>query len=604
MKPLIAYSPPYGENYLKEFEVYAFMHACGIDTVKLILSNTFSRMGIPYSPYPLIWRDFGEYDFSVVDRQIADILKWNPDVRFIAMVDLNSPPWLVKASEKDSFLELGECFLDPEWVRLVSAYQDALTAYLEKHYADRIIAYYVAGGRTQEWFDLNLDRPSPRRVENYGKWCSGHGKVPLAIPEEGEYDRYDGTTVLPEHLVQWREYGNFLTSECAAYFFKRIRKQVRPGVLIGGVFANIHDLGSSGHLNAEWFCREAAPDFYIGPSCNSEIPMGGAGGFQSAQLMLKRFHIGYLHSCDRQLSTTEADIGPGVRVPASGIQARQKNAAEDVACLKREFAIALVHGFSLWFFNIWGGSYRGKEVRELFRRFGSLWKEYAGRSSGSDAETLLVFSPEASLHCRFGDDMVGSQVRRRLLPEAGIPFTTAVVNDLYEADLSRYKMIVFLCTDYLSDKDLKMIRERVCLDHRVVVWCNQPGVAGEHGADADRMENVCGVPFGRTGGGEKQFEQWKSIVFRGPDVCTPEAFRAAGRDAGIHFFTNDSDLKVWSSPEFLSAHTRNGGIKEIRLKKPVRRIVELFSGAVKGENCDSFQDEFAAPDTRLYYLEN
>ena len=61
---------------------------------------------------------------------------------------------------------------------------------------------------------------------------------------------------------------------------------------------------------------------------------------------------------------------------------------------------------------------------------------------------------------------------------------------------------------------------------------------------------------------------------------------------------------MWSSPEFLSAHTRNGGIKEIRLKKPVRRIIELFSGAVKGENCDSFQDEFAAPDTKLYYLEN
>ena len=603
MIQLIAYSPPYGENYFKEFEVFSFMHSCGIDTIKLILSNTFSRMGIPYSPYPPIWPKAGEYDFTVVDRQINDILQYNPAARFIAMIDLNSPPWLAKALGKDSFLELGECFLDSEWLRQVSDYQDALTAYLEKNYADSVDAYYVACGRTQEWFDLQMFSPTPLRTANYRKWCTEHGKVPLALPQEGEYDRYKDALALPEHLVQWKEYGNSLTAECAAYFFKRIRSKVRSEVSIGGVFGNIHDLGSSGHLNAEWFYHEATPDFYIGPSCNSEIPMGGASGFQSAQLMLKRYGISYLHSCDRQLSTTETEIGKGIRVPPHGIQARQKNAAEDIACLKREFAIALVHGFSLWFFNIWGGAYRGAEVRLLLQQFGTLWKDYAKLSSGSDAETLLVFSPEAALHCRCGDDMLGSQLRRRFLPEAGIPFTTAILNDLYETDLSPFKLIIFLCTDYLSERDLKMIQERVCRAHRVVVWCNQPGVANEHGIDKERMERICGVPFGRTGKGEKQFACWKSVVFRGADSCTPEALRAAGMDAGLHFFTDAPDLKVWSSPQFLSAHTCMGGIKTLSLKRKVKRITEIFSGIVKGENTDRFTDEFAAPDTKLYFLE-
>ena len=132
VKPIIAYSPPYGENYLKEFELFSFMHSCGIDTVKLILSNSTALIGIPYSPYPLIWKNFEEYDFTVVDRQIRDIMKFNPEVRLIPMIDLNSPPWLVKATGKDSFNNLGECFLDPEWVRLVSSYQEALLSYLEK----------------------------------------------------------------------------------------------------------------------------------------------------------------------------------------------------------------------------------------------------------------------------------------------------------------------------------------------------------------------------------------------------------------------------------------------------------------------------------------
>ena len=608
MKPIIAYSPPYGENYLKEFELFSFMHSCGINTVKLILSNSMAVIGIPYSPYPLIWKNFEEYDFGVVDRQIQDIMKYNPEVRLIPMIDLNSPPWMVKATGKDSFNNLGECFLDPEWLRLVSSYQEALISYLEKNYADRITAYYIACGRTQEWFDMGMFSSSPRREEHYKKWCAKHGREVLPIPEESEYDGYKELPVLPKHLVQWKEFGNALTAECAAYFFKKIRSQIRPEALIGVAFGSVHDLGHIGHLNAEWVFREAPPDFYIGPSCNSEIPMGGASGFQSSQLMLKRYGIGYLHSCDRQLSTTEYEVGPGIRVKATGIEVRQKNAVEDVTCLKREFAIAIVHGFSLWFFNIWGGSYRGKEVREQIRQFGSLWKEYAGRTSGTDAETLLVFSAEAGFYSRNRwwdpDDKIDYQLRRRVLPEAGIPFTTAEISDLYETDLSPYKMIVFLCTDYLSDKNLKMIRERVCCGHRVVAWCNHPGVANEQGINTNRMEAVCGIPFGQNEKGVKEFDQWSSFVFPSLESCTAEGFREAGMKAGLHFFSDSTDLRFWSSPEFLSVHTKEGGIKEIRLKKRVRRVTELFSGKVKGENCISFRDEFASPDTRLYYLEN
>ena len=74
-------------------------------------------------------------------------------------------------------------------------------------------------------------------------------------------------------------------------------------------------------------------------------------------------------------------------------------------------------------------------------------------------------------------------------------------------------------------------------------------------------------------------------------------------EAGLHFFTDDPDLKVWSSPQFLSVHTRTGGVKTIRLKRKYKRITELFSGMVKGENTECFTDELAAPDPKLYYLE-
>ncbi|MBR4615578.1 MAG: twin-arginine translocation signal domain-containing protein, partial [Kiritimatiellae bacterium] len=54
---ILAYSPPYGQHYLMDIETVNFMHQCGIDVVKLILSNSIAAYGYPYSPYPPIWSD-------------------------------------------------------------------------------------------------------------------------------------------------------------------------------------------------------------------------------------------------------------------------------------------------------------------------------------------------------------------------------------------------------------------------------------------------------------------------------------------------------------------------------------------------------------------
>ncbi|MBO5766111.1 MAG: hypothetical protein J6S24_07480 [Lentisphaeria bacterium] len=601
--PLLAYSPPYGENYLKQLDNFSFMRSCGINTVKLILSNSYSRIGIPYSPYPPIWKGEGEYDFSVTDRQISDIVKYNPDVRFIAMIDLNSPPWLVKKMGKDSFDELGECYLDPQWLAAVSDYQQKLVEYLEKNHADRIVAYYVACGRTQEWFDRNMFSPSPLRVKNYPAWCRANGKKLLPLPQPQEYDR-DGYDILPEHLSQYLEYGTHLTRDCAEYFFKRIRKMIRPEVKLFGVFGNIHDIGSLAHVQCEGILGQSLLDVYIGPSCNSDIPMGGASGFQSSQQMLKRLKVHYLHSCDRQLSTTSKEIGPGIFVPNKKIMVRQPDAKSDVACLKREVAISIVHGFSLWFFDIWGNAYSGAEVQDFLKKTGSLWNKYSRITSGSDAETLLVFSPESRLHFPPRRvDFIAHQLRRRLLPEGNIHFTTAALGDLTKIDLSKYKMIIFQYVDYLSEADRKMIKDKVCGDGRVIVWCNHPGIKSENGIDHDGMEKLCGVSAKAAVLTEKTFPDWHSIVIPNMESCTPQALRAAGEKAGIHFFTRDADLKIWSSKEFVSAHTRGGGRKTIKLKSKAARITEVFSGKLIAENTDVFADDFASPDTKLYHLE-
>lgn len=89
----------------------------------------------------------------------------------------------------------------------------------------------------------------------------------------------------------------------------------------------------------------------------------------------------------------------------------------------------------------------------------------------------------------------------------------------------------------------------------------------------------------------------------GNEKWTAEDLHQAGMRAGIHFFTEDDDLKVWSSGKFISAHTKSGGVKSLKLKRTAVRVVELFSGKEVARNCRTFTDRFAAPDTKLYRIE-
>ena len=561
MGRILAYSPPYGQHYLMDIETVNFMHRCGIDVVKLILSNSIARLGYPYSPYPPIWSDDFTYHFDVVDRQIADLVAQNPDVRFIAMIDLNSPPFITTRYHLDSFVNLAECYLSPRWNELMTGYQKALLEYLESRYADRICGYYLACGATQEWFDRTLDRVTEARLEHYGEWCREMGLPRLPAPGEEDF----ATMPVSERAIQWRRYGNSLIGRCFSEYLDRARKLIRPGIPIGAVYGNIHGFFTSGHIEAERFLPNADLDFYIGPSCNSNGAMGGASGFQSALTMLERHGIHYLHSCDRKTSTIRCPA-PGVKLPPDW--AEMRNAAEDVACLKREFSLALLHGFSLWFFNLCGFAYEGKEVRRLFMQFGELWRRYADEPSRSDAETLLVFDAESTYALKgFGRRGAKSPhplypVRTRFLPEAGIPFVTAAFGDLPHLDLAPYKLVVLNNLFVMDEEKRRILREKVCTDGRVV--------------------------YGIPGGNEK----W-----------TAEDLHQAGMRAGIHFFTEDDDLKVWSSGKFISAHTKSGGVKSLKLKRTAVRVVELFSGKEVARNCRTFTDRFAAPDTKLYRIE-
>ncbi|HID21606.1 MAG TPA: hypothetical protein EYP14_04310, partial [Planctomycetaceae bacterium] len=76
----------------------------GIRLVHIYPANTICSLNVPYTKYPPNWLGPGRYDWSPVDRQINDIIAWNPKAKIVCMIDLNTPPWWIAShGGADSF---------------------------------------------------------------------------------------------------------------------------------------------------------------------------------------------------------------------------------------------------------------------------------------------------------------------------------------------------------------------------------------------------------------------------------------------------------------------------------------------------------------------
>jgi len=73
-----------------------------------------------------------------------------------------------------------------------------------------------------------------------------------------------------------------------------------------------------------------------------------------------------------------------------------------------------------------------------------------------------------------------------------------------------------------------------------------------------------------------------------------------GRVPGIK---PEAEEPLYANGRLIALHTITGGARTLILPKPCRRVVELFSGRVLGENVDRFTDTLAAPCTVLYELQ-
>ena len=158
----------------------------GYDTICIFPAHTKNSLGEPYSQYPPTWIWYDKIDFTPFDKMVADVSSVMPDAKILLMIDLNSPIWLEHKeweSVTDSFNNLGRAVCNPCWIEAIEYYLKEFVKYANEKYGDRILAYLLASGATDEWYDYSLGAESRDRRRAFREWqINRSGVDPIDIP--------------------------------------------------------------------------------------------------------------------------------------------------------------------------------------------------------------------------------------------------------------------------------------------------------------------------------------------------------------------------------------------------------------------------------------
>jgi hypothetical protein len=604
-------------SFWPEFGAMRAFREAGVGTVCIFAANTDNSLGKPYSKYPPVWRWFGKYDFGSLDKQYDDVLAVNPEADFICMIDLNTPVWLQRqlslqghSAECESFTMLSCACANPAWRKATGDYLEAVVRHMEARYGDRVKAYLLACGQTDEWMDYSRGVAGRAKTQAWKAWQKTHGRPEAPVPALDRIDRAAFGNLIRDpaterDVIDYAQFSGDIIVDTVLAFAATTRALIPKQRQIGMFFGYILELTGSrmvwaGHLEYERLYASPDIDFFISPGTYGDRPMGGGSGFMVPNGTRVLNGKGFLHEIDHRTPTYNVNLDEYVSI---GWMVPWKDQAETDAGLKREFALAIVNGTSLWCFDMWGGVFNTPETMKIVGQGKELWDRYAAPSSRSRAEVALVVDPQSARLVNDQNPLVKEihQGTRNRLNRLGAPFEVFSFNDLARVDLTPYKLLVFPGLFEVTPEKAALLTSRVLRDNRTAVFVHAPAISDGRSLDPARVQGLTGVAFGTPGVTTVRRDGWTAIYAAGYADVTPQVLKKAAADAGVTVYCEDA-VPVFANETLVAVHVAKGGAKILTLPVDCRKVRELYTGRVVPVQGRRFEYTFASPDTALFEI--
>ncbi len=587
----------------------------GVEIVNFHPFNVLSALGVPYSPYPPIWVGPGRYDFDSLDRHIADILTANPKAKLVCKIDLNTPAWWPRWLGKgkirdDSFTKLGKIAASEEWRQETKEYLQAFLRHTESKHRDVIVGYMLACGATNEWQDHSQGEESAARRAAWRKWMIDRGHPdpvdipPASVREHVSHGIFRDPQTDSLAINYWR-FSHWLIGDTILYFAAAAQEIIQHRVPLGTYYGYVLEHGRGrllyeGHLDFDRVYDSPLIDFIETPGSYHDRQIGGASGFMvcldSLNLRGKRL----IHQFDHRTHTAHSVSVLGIAVP--GHETGFPDEASTIAAMRRDFAMALIRGTSLWWFNMLGGWFEGQAVLDSIAQMREIWERFANDHTASAAEVAVLVDAESMFYvdgtAKIIDEFLSRQ--RYGLGRMGTPYEIYSFADLPKLDLSRHKMVILPNLFVVDERKRDWLRQKVCTGGKTVIWIYAPGIIADEKYDPSHVEKLTGIPWGTKELTTRQMDGWRSVYSPQPNLPA-NTLRRLAREAGVHIYC-DTEEPLYANSRLIALHTLEGGRRTVILPKPCRRVTELFSGRVVAENVSVFEDDLTGPCTVLYEI--
>ena len=392
-----------------------------------------------------------------------------------------------------------QSFSSPKWIEDASAALANLIKHIVKGpYAKQIIGYHVAYGQCGEtclwggWRDQNelsrgdFGKTNTKMFVKFGLDKYGSEKELLKKWGFDSLDSIEGPSLkqrdLPKsslrelfyddaHNLICRDYNEFSSraNAKACESFCRVVKDKTDGEAAAGIFYGYIYMPQSAymsHCDIDYVLNSPYIDFLASPKAYFRTLAGDPGGEQGPSYSINKKKI-WLDEID---NWTHLDRREG----------RAENFFQTRTLILREGIKNLSSDQGFWWMDLGEGWYDMPEIMDLIKGLSAAQKKILIKKHKSAAEILIVVDENSikSMSASYGLTgglMYNLQSEVKL---CGAPVDTLRLSDLYSADLSRYKMIVFANAFSVDGKLRKILKDNA--PGKTYVWNYAAGILNPH----------------------------------------------------------------------------------------------------------------------------
>ena len=299
-------------------------------------------------------------DFSIVDRNIKQILDACPDAYIFPRVNVNlSEKWEQAHPTElcdDHYNERKRVsFASDIWAEEVKRELKLLIDYVEQSpYADHVIGYQIAGGNTEEWLPFECQGFYNEGAKiKFLDYC----KVNNLTPDACNYFRF-ASDLVADRIID----------------FASLVKELTDNKKITGVFYGYTLYCTSRHIShhsLDKILRCDKIDFICSPIVYEHKREPGLDLYPMVPVDSLRLHNKlYFSENDVRTNLTKALLDHPHYTKPIWFGPKEKDLC--IGQLKQSFSRAFIKGYGMWWFDMWGGWFKDDDYMALIAKMSEI----------------------------------------------------------------------------------------------------------------------------------------------------------------------------------------------------------------------------------------